>query len=44
MQNLNNIYFLQVKGQNQLTKEVEELKGLDKKHIDFDAIHRNEMT
>lgn len=44
MTNLNNLCFLQVRGKNQLTKEVEELKNLVIKHIDFDAIHRNEIT
>lgn len=44
MQSLNDLCFLQVRGQNQLSKEVEELKSLTHKNIDFTALHRNEIT
>ena len=40
----NNLIHLQVLGQNQLPKEIQETKTIASKTIDLEAIHRNEMT
>ena len=34
----------QVKGKNQLFKEIEETKDIDDKTLDLGALHRNERT
>ena len=44
IQKMSDICFLQVRGQNQFSKEIEEIKNVQQKHIDFNALHRNEMT
>ena len=38
------ICFLQVRGKNQLKKEIEEMKNVPNKTIDFNALHVNEVT
>lgn len=38
------LVYLQVKGKNQLYKEIEETQFLDNKYLDMKAIHRNEIT
>ena len=40
----NNLLFLQVKGQNQLLKELLETEKIEDKLVDNGAIHRNEIT
>ena len=42
--NLNDICHLQIRGKNQFRKEVKELEGIQHKHIDHQALFRNEMT
>ena len=44
VQKMSDICFLQVRGQNQLTKEIEEMKSVQCKQVDFEALHRNEVT
>ena len=44
MSDITNLCFLQVKGQNQLEKELREMKDIHKKVFDISALHRNEMT
>jgi hypothetical protein len=44
MVSIQNLCYLQVVGQSQFSKEIEEMKNLLHKHIDPQAIHRNEMT
>lgn len=38
------LVYLQVKGKNQLYKEIEETQFMDNKYLDLKAIHRNEIT
>jgi len=40
----NNLLFLQVKGKNQLLKEMIETDRIENKYMDNGALHRNEMT
>ena len=40
----NNLIHLQVKGKNQLNKEIEEMFRLKDKYIDQDALHRNDNS
>ena len=40
----NNFIFLQVRGQNQLMKEFNEIENIEDKLIDQVAVHRNEIT
>ena len=35
---------LQVNGRSQLMKEIEEVAGMQEKHLDMGAVHRNEVT
>ena len=44
MRDLGNLAHLQVVGKSQITKELEEMQGLENKHIDVGALHRNEQT
>ena len=40
----NQLVYLQVRGQNQLLKEIQQTQGIERKLIDQAAIHRNEIT
>ena len=42
LNDIKELCFLQVHGQSQLSKEVQETKHLPNKYYDFDALHRNE--
>lgn len=44
MNTLNDLVHLQVNGQNQLDKEIEEIKNSHRLQIDESALHRNEIT
>ena len=44
MRKFNDLCFLQVKGMNQLQKELEETKAIKVKQFNFDAIHTNKDT
>ena len=44
MQDIQDLCYLQVKGQNQLQKEIDETKNLGTKYFDGNAIHRDEET
>ena len=44
MEDMNQLSYLQIKGQNQLKKEIEDYKAVKDKKIDFDIFHKNEMT
>lgn len=44
MQDMSNLVYLQVKGKNQLYKEIEETQSMPSKFIDRLALHRNELT
>ena len=44
MEDVRDLCLLQIKGHNQFSKEVEELKDLPVKLIDMQALHRNEKT
>ena len=44
MSDLNDLVYLQVRGKNQLFKEIEECQGIENKVIDHMALHRNEIT
>ena len=44
MTDLNDIAYLQVNGRSQLDKELTETRGLQRKVIDYAALHRNEQT
>ena len=41
---IKDICYLQIKGKNKLAKEINETRHLAAKHIDLDALHRNELT
>ena len=41
---IKDLCFLQVKGQSQLAKEMDETRQIAHKFIDEDALHRNEIT
>ncbi len=42
--NPNQLVYLQVRGRNQLQKEIEETQSLDIKIVENQALHRNELT
>ena len=44
LRDFNDLVHLQIKGKNQLFKEIEETQCLPTKMIDIMALHRNEMT
>ena len=40
----NNLVYMQVRGKNQLLKEIDENQAIENKIMDNEAIHRNELT
>jgi hypothetical protein len=41
---MNKMVYLQVRGQNQLLREIEQTQSIQRKVIDNNALHRNEIT
>jgi len=44
MRDVRDLCFLRVKGINQFEKEINEIRNIDTKVIDLNALHRNEIT